>query len=363
MRRRLLLSGGLCALAPAARARCEAPATTHGSIAVANLDADIQRRAGEPEVIDLWLLRMQFLADYSALDHVAALVAAVPATPAALLLRVRARAAAHRFTDAMTDLEAAAAAGADARKVKALRASLLIATGRAGEALPGLEADALRQPGFASQAALARAYGAAGRLDDADRLYGRSLGVLDTTSPFPLAAIEFARGMMWAEQGGAAIRGAAHYARALQAVPQFVAAGIHLAEIERAHGAQPAAQERLQRIATASDEPQAWALLGELQLQQGQAAQGQAAILRARQRHESLLARHPSAFADHAAEFYLGAGQDVQRAWSLAQANLRERATRRAYGLAWRAAEAAGLTDEGRRLRRQMRIRHAPQAA
>jgi hypothetical protein len=65
-------------------------------------------------------------------------------------------------------------------------------------------------------------------------------------------------------------------------------------------------------------------------------------IAAARQRFEALLARQPLAFADHAAEFYLGAGADPARAWLLAQQNLANRATDRAIALELRAAQATG---------------------
>jgi hypothetical protein len=45
---------------------------------------------------------------------------------------------------------------------------------------------------------------------------------------------------------------------------------------------------------------------------------------------ETLLERHPLAFADHAAEFYAGSGNDRRRALELARANVANRPTRRA---------------------------------
>lgn len=363
MKRRALLPALLAGWSQVGRAASPSAATTHSSIALANLDAQVRQQADEPEAMDLWLLRMQFLADYRMLDRLAALTEAASADPHALLRRARARAAAHRFTACLADVDAAQAAGTAPRAVAALRASVMIAVGRAAEVVPHLESEARQRPGFASHAALARAYGAVGRLDDADRFYAQALQKLDSTSPFPAAAMAFARGLMWSEQGGQAERGAAHYMQALQAVPEFVAARVHLAEIEMANGDEAAAEAGLQSVVAASDEPEAWALLGELHLRQGQAARGQAAILRARLRYEALLARHPAAFADHAAEFYLGAGSDPRRAWAWAQGNLRERKTHRAYALAIRAAMALGLGARAQVLRGQMEARHVEGAA
>jgi hypothetical protein len=74
----------------------------------------------------------------------------------------------------------------------------------------------------------------------------------------------------------------------------------------------------------------------------GDALRGEREISLARQRFEGLLARHALAFADHAAEFYLGPGVDAERAWVLAQLNLANRETDRAVALAIRAAGATG---------------------
>jgi hypothetical protein len=131
---------------------------------------------------------------------------------------------------------------------------------------------------------------------------------------------------MWSEQAGDRERGKAFYAEALDYLPQFVAANIHLAEIELAEGEVNAARARLQRVVASSDEPEALALLGQVE--------------RARERYETLLAHQPLAFADHAAEFYLGAGADPARAWELARLNLANRPTLRAFALAMKAAGA-----------------------
>ena len=54
--------------------------------------------------------------------------------------------------------------------------------------------------------------------------------------------------------------------------------------------------------------------------------------------------QHPEAFADHAAEFWLAAGGDPEKALSLAQRNLEVRRTPRAYELVLQAALAAEET-------------------
>jgi hypothetical protein len=62
----------------------------------------------------------------------------------------------------------------------------------------------------------------------------------------------------------------------------------------------------------------------------------------ARMGFEHLLETHLLAFADHAAEFYDGSGNDPQRAFELASINLANRSTSRAFDLARETAIAAG---------------------
>jgi tetratricopeptide (TPR) repeat protein len=309
--------------------------TTAGAIALDNLDHLIAQRAADRNVDELWLMRARYVADYDALEHGAAFADAPAQDVPALLRRARARAAVHRFSAALDDIAAAERRGADAATLFRLRAPIRIAQGAAGEVIPALEAAAAHEPGFATAAALATAYAGAGRYEDADRQFQRALDALDTTAPFPYAWLCFARGTMWAEQAGDARRGAAHLRRALDYLPQFVAANLHLAELETTRGDTIAAAARLERVA-ASGDPEVLALLGRLHAARDP-ARGRREIELARERFESLLARQPMAFADHAAEFYLGAGADAHRARQLARANFAERQTARARELLERA--------------------------
>jgi tetratricopeptide (TPR) repeat protein len=365
-RRGACLAALLWACATAAVPAPAAPdgrARTNGDIALANLDGLIEQAAGEPGAIDLLLLRAQFLADHEVLDQVATLTEPHGDGAAQLLRRAHARAAAHRFYEAGLDLDAARRAGASAEAVDAQRASLQVALGQAQEALPGLRARAARRPGFASNCALALAEAAVGHIEEADLLYDAALHELDTTSPFPAAAVWFARGLMWSEQAGDPHRGAAMYAQALRAVPSYVPARLHLAELEAARGNTQAALAHLERIARISQDPESLALLGTLHRRAGDAARGAREIAQARARFEDLLQRHPLAFADHAAEFYLEAGADPERALHWARINLLARETRRAYTLAIRAAAAAQRLDEARDLQARRDARFDPRAA
>jgi len=310
--------------------------TTRGDIALANLDLLIARPIPADAATDeLWLMRARFLADYAALERGAAFADADATDVPALLRRARARAAIHRFSDALTDLDTARRLGAGDALLFRIRAPIRIAQGAADDVIPALEAAAVREPGFASASALATAYAGARRYPEADREFQAALDALDTTSPFPYAWLCFARGTMWAEQAGDPARGVPHLRRALDYLPGFVAARLHLAEIDARRGAAADAAEGLAGIA-ASGDPEVLALLGQLHAA-ADPARGAREIAAARTRFEELLARQPLAFADHAAEFYLGPGADPERAWVLANANYAERQTPRAREILERA--------------------------
>ena len=320
--------------------------TTSSTIAIKNLDQQIDQLGDDPAVVEFLLVRQRFLSDYEALDRAWALTESRSETSGDLLRRARTRAAVHRFADALADIAAAKRKGANPEETEGLRASILVATGRVDEGIPELQAAVVRRPGFASRSALAAAYAIVGRLTEADRLYVAALGDLDTTLPFPYAWIYFARASMWADKGNDAARGEAFYKRALTYLPEFATANAHLAMLEAASGDAASSMARLERVVASSNDPEAIALLGTLHVRAGDAVRGGQEISLARQRYESLLARYPLGFADHGAVFYLGPGADPERAWALAQQNLANRETDRAVALAIRAAEASGHYSE-----------------
>ncbi len=306
-----------------------APTTTDGAIAVANLDALLERQVD----VELLLARARFLADHDALHRAVALAE----QSGDLRIRARAHGAAHRFGDALDELAALEQTGVD---VTVERATLYVAVGRTAEALPLLERAVERAPGYPTHGALAGALAASGAYDAADREYDEAAAALDTTSPFPYAWLELARGTMWAEQAGDPARGEAAYLRALHYLPQFATANLHLAELEATRGDRAAALARVDRVLAIADDPEAHALAARLAIASGDVERGRRELARAGRRFDDLLATELLAFADHAARYFLADGADPERAWQLARQNLANRPTRTAYALAMTAALA-----------------------
>jgi tetratricopeptide (TPR) repeat protein len=170
-------------------------------------------------------------------------------------------------------------------------------------------------------------------------LFDESRDCYRGVSPFPLALLDFQRGLMWM------VRADLHRARtwlgaAHRRLPAYAPAQGHLAEVEAALGDTETALARLRPLTISSDDPDYAASLARILREMDRLDEADEWRVRAESRYNELIARHPEAFADHAAEFWLEAGADPERALSLARRNLEVRKTPRAYELLARATRA-----------------------
>jgi tetratricopeptide (TPR) repeat protein len=330
-------------------------ATTSGVIALANLQAQIgsleaQMAAGRlalPQsatLIDLLTLRGHILgriADYERADALAEqLICDAPAAADTVLARARARATLHRFAEALADLDSAEQRGADQNTLDAERAAIFQALGRYDEALALRWDAAERRPNSATLGALAGLQAECGAVSEAERLFDEARQRYQHVSPFPIAMLDFRRGLMWFEHGDLdAARFWFNAAR--RRVPSYAPALGHLAEVDAALGQGAAAIARLRPLAMSADDPEYAGLLASLLSESGQIEAAREWRARAAERYTDLMRRHPAAFADHAAEFWLAAGGDAPKALQLAQQNLAIRPTPRAYTLLQRVALAS----------------------
>src|SRR5262249_5815452 len=153
----------------------------------------------------------------------------------------------------------------------------------------------------------------------------------DDVSPFPLAWVCFQLGMLWGEQVPVPDPelAAFWYRGAIAYVPGYVKARVHLAEIYASQGRAGDAEALLLPALSSSDPEVRWRLADVL-IAQGRLEEAEIQLEAARFGFEELLGRHLLAFADHAAEFYVGTGNDRRRALELARTNVANRPTRRA---------------------------------
>jgi hypothetical protein len=91
-----------------------------------------------------------------------------------------------------------------------------------------------------------------------------------------------------------------------------------------------------------SGDPEVAWRLADVSLAADDSAEASIRLEIARAGFEGLVAKFPLAFADHAAEFYLGSGDDPARALALAKMNLDNRPTSRAFELYADAADRCG---------------------
>jgi tetratricopeptide (TPR) repeat protein len=179
-----------------------------------------------------------------------------------------------------------------------------------------------------------------GEIDETQRLYGKCLRLYRGVSPFPLALLDFQLGLMWMNNGRLNDARTA-FETALHRVPAYAPAQGHLAEVEAELGEIETAVQRLHPLAISSDDPDYAGQLARILEDVGRTYQSRYWRQRAAARYDELIAAHPEAFADHAAEFWLAAGTDPMKALRLARMNFAVRQTPRARNLLSEAAAAA----------------------
>ena len=338
------------------------PCTTHSAIALGNLQAQIDRLGelaeggclaarAQVDLVELLLLRGHLLGRIADGERAAGLaehlVRHSPAEGVTLFARARTLASFHRFTEALTDLQEAAAHGMDGAVVATERAAILQAVGHADQAEVILRGAAAARQDFETLGALAVLRAAQGEVAAAEELFDQARTNYPGVSPLPVALLDFQRGHMWQEQNELP-RARRWFEAAIRRVPPFAPAQGHLAEVETRLGHVEVAIDRLRPLAASSDDPAYAAQLARLLGIAGPSEEALAWRARAAARFDELCVRHPEAFAEHAAEFWLAVGDDPSRALDLAQSNAQLRATPRARELFARATiacAAAGLGD------------------
>ena len=329
---------------------------TDGELAMNNLQAQIAGQelllkvssrvavAHQAELIELVILRGQILgriSDYEqAKERAEQLTHDAPTDASAFVIRARTRSLFHRFKDALADLERGQQLGADPGIVDAERATVFQATGSYELALAIYKEAAKRCPDFNALGALATLHAERGDIAAAEQLFDESRTRYRGVSPFPLALLHFQRGLMWLAEGQLQ-EAQTWFQAAICLLPAYASAQGHLAEVEAALGEPEAAIARLLPLTVSSDDPDYAASLARIFRDAGRVEEAGEWRNKARARYDDLTMRYPEAFADHAAEFFLEAGDDTHQAIWFARMNLEVRQTPRAKELLARATDAS----------------------
>jgi tetratricopeptide (TPR) repeat protein len=250
----------------------------------------------------------------------------------------------------LADLDTAERLGTDLEP-EAERAAVLQAVGRYEEAMVLRRTAAECRADFENLAGLASLHAELGEIAAAETWFDESCRRFRSVSPFPMAQLEFQRGHMWLAHGN--LTSARHWFEAAwRRLPAYAQAEGHLAEVEYELGERNGAVARLRRLASGADDPDYAAQLARMLAEIAEADEADTWRRRAEEQYERLVARHPAAFADHAAEFWLSVDNNAQRALSLAKLNLKVRNTPRARALVARAITACGdMSGASERLR------------
>jgi tetratricopeptide (TPR) repeat protein len=335
------------------------PLATDGDIAVINLASarqqswsrfwqDPQRPGIAEYIVEQEQLTAQYVGDLKALDRLETLVNQLDRVSSGAmrtaLIHAQVAAMAHRFGEARDHLTNAESRGAMPADVQRLRLSIDQACGTELQSVLEVRQRLAAESGrLEDLVPLGSLLADLGDFDEADRIYDRALRDYNDVSPFAAAWVCFQRGVLWGElvPETQSSRAALWYRKAIEYLPCYVKARVHLSEIYLHFGKFADAESLLLPVISSGDPEVSWRFADVL-LAMDRFAEAEAQMRIARLGFEELLTKHLLAFADHGAEFYSGSGNDARRAFELASINLANRPTRRAVELARKTAAGAG---------------------
>jgi tetratricopeptide (TPR) repeat protein len=339
------------------------PLVTAGDIAVINLEsARLQSwsrfwqspdRPGIAEgIVEQEQMTLQSLSDFSALDRLddlARLLAREGKDLAQLsLIQAQVASTTHRFAEARDYLKTSEVDGTLPEAANRLLLSIDQACGYRLEDVLRRRLQLANDSGrLEDLVPLGALLADLREFDEADRVYLQALTQYRDVSPFAVAWVCFQLGSLWGELAPVAQphRAANWYLKAIECVPAYVKARVHLAEIYLSLGQTDEAKALL-IPAVSSGDPEVYWRLADVMSARADSGDAKMYLEMARSSFEILLTKHLLAFVDHGAEFYSGSGNDSERAFELANINLKNRPTLRAYEQTYDAATDAGRSKE-----------------
>lgn len=312
------------------------PMSEDGDAWMRALDGDIERAAGnEIKLAGLLLERAAirgWLEDYTrALAVSQTAIEKQPTSIDAYAMRVRVQLAVHAFPQARQTLAKLVELGGKTAADE-LQVDLDQATGQLDSALAARKARVAMFADAFSVTLYAAALADVGRVDEAIAQIPLATEHLRSNTPQYLAWLLFQWGRLYEQKGQLAIA-RDFFAEAHRRLPAHVETIAHLAEDLAATGDRTQAKALVNAGDPATLHPTLLALAATLTSK----TERLEAATKAWERYVAAL---PSAFADHAARYYLGIGNNSKRALELAQLNLDARDTNAARTLVVEAALA-----------------------
>jgi tetratricopeptide (TPR) repeat protein len=335
------------------------PLATAGDIAVINLESarrqSWSRLWQSPQlpgvaeyIVEQERMTLQFLSDATALDRLDGLVerfARSHAEPTRIaLIQAQVSSTKHLFSKALGYLQDAEAYGPLSPAADRLLLSIDQACGNnIASVLKTRRQLAAKSGRLEDLVPLGALLADLREFEESDRVYQQAFRSYHDVSPFALAWVCFQLGALWGElvTEPQLSRAAEWYQRAIDYVPGYVKARVHLSEIYLRDGMTKDAEALLLPVLSSVDPEVDWRL-ADVNIASGDFEAGKVYLQAARAGFECLLERHQLAFANHGAEFYAGSGDDPQRASELAAINLANRPTLRAFEQRYETAVNAG---------------------
>jgi tetratricopeptide (TPR) repeat protein len=354
--------------------------TTDGEIAIINLNSarlrswsrfyqDAQHSGVAETVLEHEQLVAQFAGDLSALSRLETLAEQLAQLDASsvrtTLIQAQIASALHRFSDARHCLAQASLGGAPSAEVMRISLNVDQACGTNLDAVLDERRRIVAKSGrLEDLVALGGLLADLGEYGEADETYRQALRQYQDVSPFPVAWVCFQLGVLWGElvPEPQLARAEHWYRKAVVCLPCYTKARVHLAEIYSTGGRTTEAEVTL-TPAIASGDPEVRWRLADILAAQGKIVEASTQLEAARLGFEALLEEHLLAFADHGAEFYSGSGNNVPRALELAQINVANRPTLRAFEQAYKIAINAAKTDVATEIRTAASKRWGDKAA
>jgi tetratricopeptide (TPR) repeat protein len=347
------------------------PQATDGELFTINLKSSLAHKwflfQNHPErsgvldsILDGESNMVQFFGDYTALDRLEklanTLLISQPDVASSHMLAAQVNSARHCFLQANENLTQAKILGANAQEILRIQLSIEQALGNNLESVLVQRQSLVKQSRtLENLVPLAALLADLGQYDDAHDTYLEALRSSTGLSPLGAAWACFQIGVLWGElHPEPDLEQAAYwYTNAVNYLPGYTHAAVHLAEIHLDNHKFDDCLRLLSTVLHTGDPEVRWRL-SDLLAKQGYLSAATAEKEIARSMYEDLLSRHELAFADHAAEFYLGSGAQPERALELSLANFNNRSTKRAYSIALEAAQATGQQDIALKLSRDV---------
>jgi tetratricopeptide (TPR) repeat protein len=301
------------------------------------LNLSFERTGVIESVIDEENKRIQFFADYSGLERLSALSNKILSLPNIsghhYLASAQIASASHHFSDARTFLTLAEKNGVETEYIDPVRLSIEQATGHNLKAVLSQRVKRVNDiGGIQNFVPLAALYADLGEYEKAHAAYIKAIRSYTDLSPFALAWVCFQLGKLHGETTPQSDQeeAAGWYQAAINYMPQYVHASVHLAEIRIEQNRTDQAMNLLEGVAQSGD-PEVYWRLSQLHEKMGNENKSQEFLDMAENRFTQLLNQHALGFADHAVEFYLGSNQNLRRAYELSKMNLDNRPSLSAF--------------------------------